>query len=203
MGDQGFHSWSYHRHFEDHEEKIRIDSRGKRRIERVYTGTCYRRAMSGTQDCMVKTGHLFLYVAAAILFLRAAAADVESNRMWYVFIPETADLLILLWLLKVMVFYLTAPKTLTIGEYRSDCRQLMLTSVAGAVSFGLTAAGLLYDAAVCGRVQELLLPAAQALTGAICMAAIAVLEKKIKYVTWKSNENGGGWEDTGLSHQRE
>ena len=36
--DHGFHSHSYHKHFEDYVERVQIDSRGTKKIIRTYIG---------------------------------------------------------------------------------------------------------------------------------------------------------------------
>lgn len=182
--DHGFHSHSYHRHFEDYVERVRTDCSGTKKIIRTYIGNYYRNNLTKRQALGVKAGYAALYVLTVILFLKAGAAPVISNTKWYVALPEVLNLLVLLWLLKTMIYYATARKELTIGEYRNTSRSLLRTTLAAAISFGATLAGLLLSArTVPGgwNTKDIWVCAAEILICGICMLAVFMIEKRIKY----------------------
>ena len=182
--DHGFHSHSYHKHFEDYVERVQIDSRGTKKIIRTYIGNYYRNNLTKRLSLGIKAVYLALYLLTVVLFLKAGTAPVMSNTKWYVVLPEFLNLLVLLWLLKTMIYYATAGKALTVGEYRYTSRSLLHTTLAAAISFGATLMGILVSAhAVPGgrNMKDIRICAAEILICGICMLAVYVTEKRIKY----------------------
>lgn len=109
---------------------------------------------------------------------------VESNFQWYVTVPEAIDLFLMLWFLKTIIYYVTAKKEMTIGEYKSTSKALMQISAVSAVGFGLTVAVLLASLFRLQKTAEtgaILLCAADMLLCGVCMAAVFVMEKTMRY----------------------
>lgn len=141
--DHGYHSHFYHTFFEDYVERARTDNKGTKRVIRTYIGDYYYSCLTVLQRRGVKTAYILLFCLTVFFYLKAAGMPVESNFQWYVTVPEAIDLFLMLWFLKTIIYYVTAKKEMTIGEYKSTSKALMQISAVSAAGFGLTAAVLL------------------------------------------------------------
>lgn len=183
--DQAFHCGAYRRHFEDYEEQYRLDKTGKIKIERIYKGVYFQRNMNHIQDLMLKIVHFSLFCVSAVMFCLMAALPSGSNQIWYVLIPEMLSLLTLIWMLRVMILYLTAGRNLTVGEYKGCCVQLRKTAFFGTGMFTLTALALLCDLAANGTGADMkirLWMLGMCIICICCQLSIALSEAGVKYV---------------------
>ncbi len=184
MMDHGYHSHFYHTFFEDYVERARTDNKGTKRVIRTYIGDYYYSSLTVLQRRGVKTAYILLFCFTVFFYLKAAGMPVESNFQWYVTVPEAIDLFLMLWFLKTIIYYVTAKKEMTIGEYKSTSKALMQISAVSAAGFGLTAAVLLVSLFRLQKTAEtgaILLCAADMLLCGVCMAAVFVMEKTMRY----------------------
>ena len=160
MMDHGYHSHFYHTFFEDYVERARTDNKGTKRVIRTYIGDYYYSSLTVLQRRGVKTAYILLFCLTVFFYLKAAGMPVESNFQWYVTVPEA------------------------IGEYKSTSKALMQISAVSAAGFGLTAAVLLVSLFRLQKTAEtgaILLCAADMLLCGVCMAAVFVMEKTMRY----------------------
>jgi hypothetical protein len=161
----GFHSASYHRHFEGYTETRGTGSDGKRKIVRVYTGAYYAQALSDKRRKQNRLLFAALYLGAAALFVLCASARIPSNAAWYLAVAQALSFFSLFWMLYVLIQYLTAPAKMEVGHYRATSGPIMKSSRTAAVTLGLLALMTLGNA--------LLLPGQGLLSGFLCATGYA------------------------------
>lgn len=182
--EHGYHSRSYHKYFESYVETVQIDSSGTKKIARMYMGDYYQRKLMKKQNLYLKVSYSVLFMIAAVFYLIVVSRPLESNLKWYVYLPEVLNLLLLLWLLKTLIYYMTGKQELTIGEYKSTSGALLQTSAVTAVSFVLTMIGLfisLWKTGNSGSVGILIVSIVEIAVCACCMVLIFGIEKKMEY----------------------
>lgn len=185
-----FHSRKYHSYFEGYTEVQKVLPNGKTKIEHVYTDTYRIQDLSDRQRIGLRAAYILLFAAAVALFVAGALESVGSNTTVYVTAAEVVSLVGLFWILCTLVNYLTAPRKLTIYEYRTtsvSIRRSAVTAAAGLfAAFFLTVVYLLLhlDAAAMAefRCALCLLFSAGASLG------ICALERKIPYREEESKE---------------
>lgn len=179
---QRCYSSYYHDYFEDHVEIVKRTPDGKSHIERVYVGYYYRHAFSSKRWLFTKALYALLYAFSAAVFLHAASQRIAANMVWYVQIFEFLSVIFLLLTLYTLAMYEIAPRRMTVWEYRTGSKRLVLFGGAAAGSMmGAGGAAWVY-AAICRESAEagFSAGACMILSGAAIMA-VAVMERGMKY----------------------
>lgn len=184
------HSMPYHRHFEGYTEVRRIGPDGKCRIERVYTADYRVQALDGRRRAELRLAYVLLWAAGVGLFGYASTRYVGSNGAVYVNLAQAVAVAGLAWVAGVLFNYLTAPRKLTIHEYRSTspslCHASMTAATALLASGVLTLLHLLLQFRTAG-VGEALCAGLLALSAG-CLFLVNRLEHRVPY-SIQSNEN--------------
>ena len=137
--DRGYHSKMYHRHFEGYSEFETTNSKGKTVIKRVYTAEYYTLDLAKEKRIGLHVLYGALFVIAIMLFFMAAARDLSLNRKWYSAISQLGVIIGLAWTLGGLLSIFTAPRKMTVGDWKSSSRNLKYGSICAAVFLELNA----------------------------------------------------------------
>lgn len=191
--EAAIHSSAFHKYFEGYVEQKQIDPRtGRSKIVRIYVAPYY--LLQGTdaqwKQAKVRNGALYLLFMALFL-LSVTVLELENPAKYYQFFIA-GSFLCAFYTTYVFLHYLSAPRKMTVGTYRSFSPMLEKSCL-------VTACFLL--AAVPARLLCAILTAApftlRTLGGFICLAGaggaclgIWLLERRSVYTT-AENENAG------------
>ncbi|MDC7287540.1 hypothetical protein NXH76_06995 [Blautia schinkii] len=139
---RGFHSRGYHRHFEGYTEYKMQDITGRVKIVREYTGCHYRQKLNTLQYILLRGGYLVIYTLMIGLLVSAGWQKRAGDAVWYLVYVQLAVILSLMALgYTLLVNYVPAPRSMTVGDYKSAAKGLKTASVVVSICF-LTAACL-------------------------------------------------------------
>lgn len=179
---KSYRSTSFERQFEGYTHHVEIDSSGKKRVIHTYTGMYYQADLSLQALILRRMGYLLLYglsVAALVLY---GSSGYQGPWGGLLVLPEMMLLFLLIWTGVKLVFYITAPRKMTVGEYKSSCTALRDTAKWSAVCWAVNAVMLLLSALLHKQAASLwLLPLAALLAGGASAAGIFLLEKRTRY----------------------
>jgi hypothetical protein len=141
-----YHSPSYHKYFEGTSEVLTTGVDGKsKKIVRVYTGLYYSQDMPGRQRILNRLLFAGLYIGSAVLFIFCASIKNMGNRTWFIAIPEALSFFGFFMMFYVLLNYMTTPREMTAGCFRSTSGPLIKSSRLTASALGLlTLAQLIY-----------------------------------------------------------
>jgi hypothetical protein len=191
--DSRAHSRAYHRYFAGYTETKIVQEDGKTVIERVYTGTYYKRQLEGKNMLILKLAYLALAIAAAVLFAVNALKRVELNFQWYIALLETMAVVAIFWELIASVNYLISPETMTRYEFKiSSCSIKRATAFAAAVLSALCVVSIVFEILTsCASDGEHIAYAARYLVAALCSLTVNILESRlVKYDKFASEMSG-------------
>lgn len=193
-----FHSASYHRFFEGYTEYETVNSKGKKVLKRVYTGTWYMQALEAKYYFMLRVFYCLLFAGIVFLFSHAGMTQQESGTALYVVLPEIATVCFLFYLLYTLfVGYLFVPRKMTVNDYRGSSLSLKKASAGIGLCLladsGLTALYLLlhrdHDSSGAGAA------ALKFLGAAILAAGMYLAERRVPY---KEMENDAAPRQNGV-----
>lgn len=142
---RGFHSASYHRHFEGYSEYESIDEKGRRFINRVYTGDYYSHDMEKKKRLLAILTLLVIWMAACAIAVIAAVQTGVGNNRWYVAMWQAGDVIGFAWSFSGLFNYLTNPRMMTVGDWRSSSLRLKRGSMVAASFLFATGVAVLFD----------------------------------------------------------
>lgn len=122
--DRGWHSKAYHRHFEGYTELEETDEKGKTTIKRVYVGDYYRLDLPKDKRIGLRFAYAGLIALTAALFGFAASRPVGANMTWYIAITQMVTVCLLGLLCVNLLSHCTAPRDMTIGDWKSSSKKL-------------------------------------------------------------------------------
>lgn len=187
--DKGWHSKAYHRHFEGYTEVEITNEKGKPVIQRVYVGDYYRLDLPKKKRVLLRLGYAALIVLIGILFGFASSRPVGANMIWYMAIGQMLVLGGIGAMGVNLLSHCTAPRDMTVGDWKSSSKNLQRSSK-------ITALLLELNAFLTGL--YLLLNGEDWLVHLMCIALYAVagivavvinrLEANAPYQIWSSRE---------------
>lgn len=174
---------SYERHFEGYDYRMELANDGKEHLVRTYTGNYYEADQSPRMRVVRKLIYLVLYgISVALLILYGQFSD-HSAAVRFLAVPEMLTLFAILWLGTKLVFYMTAPKKMTIGEYKGSCTALKFAAKATAAIWAVNAVLLFAVAIVSACVTwDCILPFVFLCLGCAVTALIYSMEKHLRYL---------------------
>ena len=136
--ETGFrHRNYYHKHFMGYTEVRRVNAKGRIVLERHYTAPWQWHNLTDGQWVLTKLGYVLGAILTTVLFLWALAQRIPSNSAALVAVPGFLSALFLLLLWMAVFAYVSAPRKMTLWEYRSGKRKIELFTrlfAAGAVA---------------------------------------------------------------------
>lgn len=180
--ETGFrHSSRYHDFFSGYTERTIELPNGKKRIERVYTDPWIAPESGETEVRMMKALYWGLFLAALTLYGIALTADTLSNRALYVAAPGLLSVVALILFACALVLYTIRGRRMTNYEFVSGRQNLLRWGMISGILIGLSGLGslicFLLDTEDIGSLKSALM----LLLSAMIMAAVVLLERKMKY----------------------
>lgn len=182
-------SRSLDRYFEGWQVREVLSASGNVRSERVYVGDYYTTAETKRARILRKIAYVLLFAAALALFVLAAVQPTGANRMGFAGLTQGVTLLAMIWVLNGLFSYVTAPKEMTVSDYKSGVLALKKSSFYMMLSFALPALATLIHL-IADPVQwktELLCTLSYLAAGAVT-AVLQFSEKRLVYMTRPSPE---------------
>lgn len=187
--NRGWHSKSYHRHFEGYTEVTKLNAKGEMVIQRVYVGDYYRLDLPRKKRLLLRGGYALAWLVSCLLFILAASRPISANSAWYLAIPQMLALCSLAVTAFALIAHCTSKRDMTIGEWKSSSIALKRRSLFSAILLGITALLTLlhpfFQSVEWG--PHLLCVFLNLLAGALTMM-IYLLEKEAPYLTFPSTQ---------------
>jgi len=187
--DRGWHSKAYHRHFEGYAEVETTNDKGKTIIQRVYVGDYYRLDLPKNKRVALRLAYLSLIALIAGLFGFAASRPVGANMTWYIAIAQMVAVCLLGLLCVSLLSHSTAPRDMTVGDWKSSSKKLRrnakYTALVMELLAFLTGLHLLLNGENWG--MHLLCVVLYAIAG-ITAVILNRLEANAPYRIWRSTE---------------
>ena len=114
-----WHSKAYHRHFEGYTEVEMVNSKGKVVIQRIYTGDYFRLDLPRNKRIGLRLVYVLLWLIACALFGFAASRPIGANMTWYPAIVQMLTVCALAALLFSLISHCSAPRDMTVGNWKS------------------------------------------------------------------------------------
>lgn len=118
--ETGFrHRNYYHKYFQGYTEVRRVNAKGRVVSERYYTAPWQKHCLTDRQWVLTKAAYVLGTLISTVLFLWALIQRVPSNSAAIVAAPGFLSglLMVLLWM--AVFTYVSAPRKMTLWEYRS------------------------------------------------------------------------------------
>lgn len=141
LGDRetGFrHRNYYHKHFMGYTEVRRVNAKGRVISERHYTAPWQRHCLTDKQWVLTKAAYVLGVLISSVLFLWALVQRSPSNSAAIVAAPGFLSglLMVLMWM--AVFTYVSAPRKMTLWEYRSGKNKVELFTRLAAAGILLT-----------------------------------------------------------------
>ena len=125
--ETGFrHRNYYHKHFMGYTEVRRVNSKGRVISERHYTAPWQRHCLTDRQWVLTKAAYVLGVLISTALFLWALIQRVPSNSAAIAAAPGFISVLFLVLLWMAVFAYVSAPRKMTLWEYRSGKSKIEL-----------------------------------------------------------------------------
>lgn len=132
--EAAYHSSSFHSYFEGYVEQKQTDPRtGRAKIVRVYTAPYRVRCDTEARWLAEKAIAALLYLSSVILLILSATVLELAEPAKYYQLFVAGSLLCDFILLYILLRFLSAPRKMTIGDYRAVCPKLHQTALVSAV----------------------------------------------------------------------
>ena len=187
--NKGWHSKAYHRHFEGYSEVETTNKKGKTVITRVYVGEYYRLDLPKNKRILLRLSYSGLILAIGALFFGAASRPVSANSTWYLALVQMLGLCMTGALAINLLSHCTAPRDMTIGDWRSSSQKLQRNAKYMALLMELTALLTALHLVLNGEkwVQHLLCVGLYAVAGLLAVL-LNRLEANAPYLKFPSTE---------------
>jgi len=165
------------------------DEDGKDHYELVYTGNYYRMELPRKKRIALRLIYLALVAVMAAAFLYASSRRLGANIQWYAGMCQMLVLCGTGKLLMDLINHSTAPRPMTIGEWKNASRSLRRSSLATAGFIALTAVCTAVYLVLGGEktAQHLLCIGLYVLAGA-AVGSINLIENKVPYTIYLSRD---------------
>ena len=187
--NRGWHSRAYHRHFEGYVEREEVNAAGKTVIRRVYTGEFRRLELPKRKRVGLRLTYFILWALMAAAFGFSASRPIGANHSWYLAISQMLGVCSLGYVFIKLLTHSTAPRNLTVGDWKASSLGLIKGSLVNFWLMELTAVlTLLYLFLESGQyLTHLLCVGLYALSGLLSMF-INRLEANAPYTVFPSSE---------------
>jgi hypothetical protein len=186
---KAWHSHFYHSYFEGYTEYKRKDSKGKMRLERVYTGKYYIQNLEKWKSLLVRIIYCIFYVIAIAAFLCATTLPSPVNFCVYVNAITAVVCIIMFVNILALINYLTCGHKMKIREYKSGPDKIKKMAKIGIIANVISmVAAIVYIIFIHTFDVEDIKLLCYHLISIISIFAVFFIESKIEYFT-EENEN--------------
>ena len=126
--DRGWHSKAYHRHFEGYAELETTNEKGKTVIERVYVGEYYRLDLPKKKRVLLRLTYAALIGLIGAMFGFASSRPIGANMVWYMAIAQMLTLCGIGAMGVKLISHSTAPRDMTVGDWKAASKGLQKSS---------------------------------------------------------------------------
>ena len=126
--DRGWHSKAYHRHFEGYTELETTNEKGKTVIQRVYVGDYYRLDLPKKKRVLLRLTYAALIGLIGVMFGFASSRPIGANMVWYMAIVQMLTLCGIGAMGIKLISHATAPRDMTIGDWKSASKGIQKSS---------------------------------------------------------------------------
>ncbi|MBE6017873.1 MAG: hypothetical protein E7233_09790 [Lachnospiraceae bacterium] len=172
----------YHDHFRGYTEVRTTDEHGHVVIERYYTSPWTVSGLSERNYWIVRILFALLTLGSGALYIYAMSQDIPANRHWAVAIPGLPFIIFLILLIVRVGIFFAAPRKMTLWDFESSSKKLRQMALIAAIVEALTGIVMgIYALVTKVQVGQTLLCSFMVIVGAICIAAIYFIEKRLPY----------------------
>lgn len=181
--ETGFrHSDYYHKYFRGYTEIRNKNAKGKVTIQRFYTQPWIVSGLSGRDYWLCRLLYGGLAIGSAALYVWAMCQDIPATRSAIVALPGLPGVILLFLQAAVTLFYIAAPRRMTLWDHASTSKRLRIVSCITAGVQALAALLLAGYALFTGvRVGKSLISAGVVLLCAGLSICLFLLERKMPY----------------------
>lgn len=172
----------YHKYFEGYKED-RVQNKNGRgtHIEYRYVGYYFRQGLRDSLRILLRILYVLLGMASLGSLLFASTYQAHCNQTPYMAVLQAVTMLAFVWFFWVLVFYVCAPREMTVYKYKSTALQLLKVCKWLTAALILDAAGAAIDIMLSGMERGQMICLACYLLGGLAVAAIGVLECCLPY----------------------
>lgn len=174
----------YHKYFEGYKEDRVLNRNGRgTHIEYTYASYYFRQDMKDSMRVLLRILYVVMAAGTACAFLYASSRTVHCNQVIYMALCQAVTTLALLWFFWVLIYYIFAPREMTVYKYKSTAIQILKVCKWLAAALVLDAAAVIADMLVTGsflQKEEMLCMASYLLAAGIA-AGIGMIERSLPY----------------------
>jgi hypothetical protein len=177
-----WHSVSYHNHFSGYAEFYTENDKGKKKIVRYYAGEYYRQDLKIAARILIRFFYMILFFGGTVACIWGGSIPAESNRIWYVNLPQALALPCIFWTFLSLLSYLPFVKDIKKGAYRFMVRGVRTGSFISAccLFFSASAASIFVICQGRRNSLELFIPALFLISGLLFLG-IHLTERQVTY----------------------
>lgn len=151
LSNKAFHSRFYHDQYEGYSERYVLQKNGKKKIERIYTGSYYQPEQTDKQVRASNLLRVVLFVVGVTLFLVGASRTAACNFTVYVTALQAVSVVFLFWLLMGLLSRLTVSGPLKQPDYKHAVVRTARASLLSCIGLFAAAAAALAAAFLAGE----------------------------------------------------
>lgn len=181
--ETGFrHSDYYHKYFRGYTEIRKKNAKGRVIVERYYTRPWIVSGLSNRNYWLCRLLYACLIIAASALFIWATCWDIPATRSVIAALPGLLTLILLFLQTVITLFYIAAPRHMTLWDHTSTSKRLQVMACITAGGQALTGLALVGYGLFCQTAvgMSILCSAAVMLSAALSFC-IFLLERKMPY----------------------
>lgn len=181
--ETGFrHSDYYHKYFRGYTEIRKKNAKGRVIVERYYTRPWIVSSLSNQNYWLCRLLYACLAVGSAALFIWATCWDIPATRSIFAALPGLPTLILLFLQAVITLFYIAAPRRMTLWDHASTSKRLQVIACVTAGGQALTALMLAaYGLFTGSTIRRSLLCAAAVLLCSAMSLCLFLLERKMPY----------------------
>ncbi len=154
---------------------------GRIKKKRIYTGKLFSPDLTPKERTRKKISSLLLAILGAVFLILGIYHSSSAGTVWYVYIPHAACLFGFAVLLWYTIYQLTLPEKLTVSDYRSNARGLMVASFVLPVVLSVTAVLTIIHSAIHGFSTDGILSALLLVASAFAAYPVFLWEYNTSY----------------------
>lgn len=187
LGSIGKVNNRYHKYFQGYTEYTYVDSKGKPKIKRVYTGPYFKAALTNPIYYLIRVLYVLLWIGGVILQFSSVLTDYGYNYNKIVAFIEALGFPLSFSVMIGVFTTLLADRNLKIRQYNSIHRTMPKVAAAGfAVHLACSIAMVIYIIVAKDVVAGIWFPPLMLLGTSLLFLIIAIIESRLDY-DWVEN----------------
>ena len=174
----------YHKYFEGYKEDRVLNANGRgTHIEYTYASYYFRQDVKDYVRAAIRILYVLMAAAATGGFLCASSRTVHCNQVFYMALCQALTTLAFVWFFWVLIYYILAPREMTVYKYKSTALQILKVCKWLAAALVLDAAAVMTDMLISGNLMKKaeMLCILWYLLAAGIIAGIGMIERSLPY----------------------